>query len=279
MRQLFLLTILSALIVVSCKKKDENSMVALSEQEALDLQAVIDRQIDSVNPGAINNPIRKEWKRLNDACFKNDFFKSPNYFGLTNTYGIGCLVDTRHSLVLKDLRKIIPAGDFAKFMPQDVPFAAICSDVKSTNLQIGVLLNAIISKLGDPDLAFKIKSCKNAKLTTGEWRQLIPTAGDLFDYIDSSKAPGMDSYRKYRDQKDAYMVVGVLEVSNFSADLSFESDLEAELEAKFKGDTLKVENPNSLDASVTLKKSGTRKVQIKCNSMFVPLVVLHKRKK
>lgn len=273
MRYVILLA-LAAVIFTSCKR-----WKPINENAANELQAVIDNKNNQLHPGASNKQIRKQWMELYNTCFKNDIFKNPNYLGLSNNYGIGTLIDPGSGEVIKSLSKIIPASDFNKFVDFNAAYVPICSSVTQKKFDFNILLDGIINNVGDADIAAALKKEKDATIVAGQWRQLNATVGDLSDYIDSSRAAGMDYFRRDANGKSVYLVSAVLEVSAFSARLNFASDWNAAINAKFQNaDSLSVLLPN-LKSALKIQKKGAKSMEVTCNATFIPLVVLSTKRK
>jgi len=263
------------LFLCSCKQK----LQPLTASEAEEVQSVFDKN-PSIHPGASFKQIGKQWKDLQKSCFNNTLFDNPIYVGLSNIYGIGSLLgkNGKNSYeVVRDLRKQIPAADYLKFFNPNTPFVSVCDQPKSSNFNFNLAFDALIKNVTDVDLKAEIKNSKKASISAGQWRQLNATTGDLATYIDTSKMPGMDDYRKYLNQDDVYLVTAVLEVSNFSTDIELNDNMSIGLGAKFKGDSMKINVPE-LNSDILIKKTSAREIKISCSSLFIPLLILSKKR-
>lgn len=252
----------------SCQKK----LKTISQREAEQIQGVLSSKTDAGIAQGGKSKAEKEWHKLYKICGQNFTFQDPNYLGLSNNKGIGLIIDKTSGAILRfspdfnqeDSMKIISVGSV-------VP---ICTETINKSLDINLLFNAVFQTVAVDSLGSSFSRAVSKNITAGNWYQVDAAQDTYYEYV--SDRPALAAYKQSMEKDDSYVVTSAIYVSNFSADLNY--DTNASIGINLKVDS--VYNTKILSGSglMQIVYNGNKKISIRCINTFVPLVVLSKLK-
>jgi hypothetical protein len=262
----FLATVLLILCFTGCAKKLKH----IGESEADTFQVILNTNVDPGVAQSGKSDAEKQWKKLYKTCGKNFIFENPNYLGLSNTKGIGVIIDKEKGRVLQ-LTPPISSSDSSRFISMGA-VVPMCSKEINRDFDVNLLFNAALQSVSVDSLRAGFNRATSKKISSGNWFQVDAATDAYYSYVKSK--PELSDYKTSLEKPDAYVVTGAIYVSNFSAELEYGT--EAALGLKLKVDSNYIAPINNGNGQMSIRYNGNKKITILCNSMFVPLVVLSK---
>ena len=176
------------------------------------------------------------WRSLHKDCQNDDVAKDKVYFGVSNTLGIGTIVE------ISEDGKIMPDFKLLKenLTPEQVKVvyndgvAASCTYDRTTKVGIDFLAQSQFNTASSADLNAAIVNSKEITAKMDSWQINNLLKGGLATILINPTAEHLKDYKKRLTGENRYVISNEIVVNGFSAMINTKTQISADLKAKLQ---------------------------------------------
>jgi hypothetical protein len=215
----------------------------------------------------------RTWRKLHTACMKNEWFKQPFYFGVSNTANLGIIVNQDYDLKRtmdatsgftdEDIKRVINYGTFAS-----------CNFMQELTMSLTTFIQSDFNfeNASDPTLSaelnFAIAHNNSTKVKIDSWRVNNLIQGNISDVL-SEKTNSNTLKKAYLEALNIQgwkILTRVIEVKGFTSEITLETDMSVGLQAKLEAGV--IANLGNSGIQAEFKFKNKRMIEVKSGGNF-----------
>ncbi|WJS96806.1 hypothetical protein NYQ10_10200 [Flavobacterium johnsoniae] len=237
---------------------DSLSMIAANEHDSV--------QVDISIPAAKGS----QWRALESwfkNCAQNETFKKDIvYLGHSSDKRLGYILSKDISIDRADFYKVCTDEDVINTFYNPGKPVTKCDLSKEGNFSFSAIVDFNAVQNANADLKVLLSRSKNIQIKSGKWRIESFDSDAFLDFINSSDDPKIKAYKKSLNNKNNVVLVKILKVYEFSAEVEIKDSIDIGLKAKLDNgidvNLVGKESKNQIGFDLHFKKTGKNKISI-----------------